>query len=484
MASSGTVPLSVSPPAQQVNAPVQVPTGSAAAQGAPLIAPWVTRSVGLTWTQYISSGSSLATRAWNATFSAAVGPNSTNGTPSLSSAARQSGFASELTTGSTLWGASVESFQTRYQVADINSSRLTNALNPTVAGNSSRFRATSPGARPLPVQPLNLTGAPTVISLYAEHRSVLDDGRFSAISGLRATGMTGSALQLEPRLSIADRITDRITVTSGYGRSHQFIQSLRNPDSPLSTLVGVDFPVAAGVGGVPVASASTITGGVSALAGSHLHVALDWYKRWSNGLAIADPAGISVFAIRGIAVANTQSTGMSAAVEGDSDRLTWQVTYGAGRTVSSPSSRGILPSNGIAQTGTAALGFRFDGATRFRIASWVGDGASNAGPSLFSADPDRGRLDRDNATVPRAGQQFDPELADQYPFPPYVRVDLGAMHDWRLGTGRGKLELSLTLANLFNRSNIAAYFPTVAGTTARAITSAGRAVQVGITWHE
>jgi len=65
----------------------------------------------------------------------------------------------------------------------------------------------------------------------------------------------------------------------------------------------------------------------------------------------------------------------------------------------------------------------------------------------------------------------------------YLRFDLGVTREWRTGPGRGRLATFLTVANLFNHTNIAAYLPGATLTAVRPITLAPREVVAGITWH-
>ncbi len=454
--------------------PAPIATDSATAR---LTSPWHTQTIGATWTRYIAPSRVIETRAWDARFDALVSnaTGATSAATSLASTARQTGVSSELRDDASTIGVMVEKLGTSY---DVTAPPL--ASQPAPA-NASRF-----GSDHMMIAgptPLALSAAPVIITAYGERRFQSDGGAVVTTAGLRGAELTGAHLEWDPRLSVVARLSDAVTWNAGVARMHQFVQSLTNPFSPLSGIIGAEFPLAAGDGGIPVASADMLTSGFSARLGAHTVASLDGYeRRFANVVAPDDGSG-ALFPIRDIHTTSGRAAGLAAAASGSTGPLAWQVGYRLGVTSFYGVEAAHDPgSRNVAQDANGSLAFHVRDATQLRLTAWGGNGGLPTdfdGASMM--DVFRNHVGSDDAASSRIDHDARAVTPDQYRVPPYMRVDLGAEHEWRVSSNADVVTMSLTLANVFNRANLAGYVP-VQGLASTAGLSP-RALLIGLGWR-
>jgi hypothetical protein len=414
---------------------------------------WGTGTMGLVWTQRLGSAVQMESHVSAARFSATVPAAADSTRHSLADGVSQAELATQLTWASVRVGASLDVLNVGYRVLD----------------------AATDLARP----PLDLAGAPTILSAFAERHWGPADGAWRITTGVRGMALVGLTARLEPRVDGELRVLPGLTATVGYARTHQAVQSLRNPESPLGAEVGVDLPVVAGAGGVPLAQSDVGTAGIVAQLGTTTRLSFDGYARALSGLAVADPMQRSMFAAMGFARASAHVDGLAAQLNGARGRLTWQASYGVGRTIESAGGVSYHATSELGQTGSAALGISVDRLTQVRLAGWAGFG--QRAPGLDGTT--LGHDDDDLVTGPGA---VDHDLATSWAvaarLPPYLRADLQLTHQWQTGPARGRLSTFVTLANIFNHVNLAGDVPASPGGSLRSVTLMPRTVLVGLSW--
>src|SRR5258705_7362698 len=212
--------------------------------------------------------------------------------------------------------------------------------------------AVSPDSQPVFPQPLHLSSTPSVASFALERKQVLGL-RWTLSSGVRATESTSDRLRWEPRVSLGFAPKDGIALSVGYAKSHQYIQSLRNEESLLDAIIGIDLPVAVGASGVPVASGDEVVGIGSILLGSNVRITINGYSRWADGIVLVAPVSVRPFATQTFARGEGRAWGGGLALAGNAGPLEWIRGYALSQVRRAAFSRSYHPS--FAPTHSASL---------------------------------------------------------------------------------------------------------------------------------
>jgi hypothetical protein len=430
-----------------------LPYGESFSSNATTAIPWSTGTLGAVWTQRLGAATTLASHVSVARFGATV-PAAVDSThQSLDDGVLQTELATQLSWHAVTAGLSLD-------VLDVNY-RVTNAATPATG-----------------LQPVSFRGTPTIAAAFVERRWGPADSAWHITTGLRGMALFGTTARLEPRVDAALRITPGLIATLGYARTHQAVQSLRNAESPLGAEIGVDLPVAAGTGGVPLAQSDVGTAGIIANIGAAGRLSVDGYLRALSGLAIADPLQPTLFSTTGFVRASARVEGLAAQLNGSRGRFAWQLGYGAGRTIQSAGGIQYEAPSDLGQTASVALGVGLDRLTQIRFAGWAGFGQHVPGLDGTSL----GRDDGDPTSPGTVDHDLTTSWATATRLPPYLRFDVQLAHQWRVGPARGRLSTYVTLANMFNHSNIAAQVRTGTGGALRNVTLLPRTVLFGLGW--
>jgi hypothetical protein len=444
--------------------------GSAGGQDPTLEVPWHSRTVGSVWTQQVSPTRTLVTRMWNAQFETTANSSARGLGGSLSNWAREAGFGTQLNLASLSVGVSAQSVRTSYnKVAppdgDLRSLKGGGVDTDTTVATQSSYP---------------LRGRSTILAAYAERRWGNAKDRWTATSGIRATALSGGTPLLEPRLSMSVDLPHAVVATVGYASTHQFVQSVRDVTSAGGVLVPVSFPVAAGPGGAPVASAQSFTADLSRDFGTFARLTIDAYDRKFKG--VITPAVSSSFAATGESfnTMNGRTIGIGTSLQSVAKNVTTRMTYGVQHTTLSPESVSYLSPTELAQTVTAAVEWRAAPMTRLRILSSIG----SSFPTTSFADGDvvESGANFGGDVIGGESRSLDGEQITSDRLPVYMRTDLSAIREWST-SDRGKLGLTLTLANVFNRSNMIAFLPGDGHGGEQVIALTPRSFLAGITWR-
>jgi len=430
--------------------------------------PWSTATAGVVWTQSLGADTRLDSHVSTARFDASIPAAADSSGRSLGDGVRQTELATQLSWRAMAFGATLDALNVSYRAGQAAAASPGATLNPEELTGDPR--------RP----PLALVGAPILASAFAERHWGPADSAWHVTTGVRGMALLGTTARLEPRLDASLRVLPGVIATIGYGRTHQAVQSLRNAESPLGVALGIDLPVAAGTGGVPLAQSDVGTAGVITQLGAVGRLSVDGYVRALSGLAVADPLRSSLFAGSGFARASARVTGLAAQLDGARGPFTWQTGYGVGRTVESAAGLSYYPTSELGQTGSAALGFAVDRLTQLRLAGWAAFGQRAPGLDGMAVGHD------DDGSSPSTTGLVDHTLTTAWAattrLPSYLRADLQLAHQWQTGPASGRLSTYLTVANLFNHANIATQVPTGTGGSLRGLTLLPRTVLVGVSW--
>jgi hypothetical protein len=392
---------------------------------------WHSRSFGVDWGRAIGDGVALRIRGWNARgeAEAAWRPTEDSGFRLESEREDQGLFAAvERSSAGRLTGAGirVQRSRTSYRAATREGSGIGSSLD-----------ARTPLA-----------------AVFVQHRRPVTSG-LTADAALSATGAAGNVhfgLQSELRW----RPSPAASISGSYARSHQFSQSLRNPESVVGGVFPADLYVGAGAPGIPVARSDRAVVGAELLARSGVRVGAQMYLSEFDGLLLVAPRAGTPFATEGFLTGGGASRGLSleAAVSGARYGVTasygWQrvrVTYGdssyaPGYGTSHLIETGVIvfpaPTASIRLGLTGAIGRRGSGvlgAFEWESCNLLDQGCEFGG----SPTHDTGRL---GATR----------------LPAYFRLDLGLRKHWHLEVAGRDVELALfgTVTNLLGRRNVLA----------------------------
>jgi hypothetical protein len=444
--------------------------GMAAAALSPNAVPWSTATGGLVWTQQLGAGARLDTRLSTSRFVTTVPGVADSLGPTLGDGVQQTELSSQLGWQAMTFGVSMDALNVSYRVS---------GLPTAAAGHAMPF---APPAMMPNLTPLALASAPTTAAAFLERRWGPDDGdsTWHITTGVRGMTVLGMTARLEPRVDASVRVLGGVTLTAGYARTHEVVQSLRNTESPLGVELGLDLPVATSPGGVPLAQSDVGTAGITTALGAAGKLSVDGYVRALSGLAIANPLEPGVFAATSFARASAHVGGVAALLQGGDGPVTWQAGYGVGRTVESADGLRYHPTSELGETGSAALGFALDRLTEIRLAGWAAFGQRAPGLDVMSVS--HGDEAGAPSTLGLAQRDIGMPWATTLRLPPYLRADLQLAHRWRTGPASGRLSTYVTVANMFNHANLVDALPTGPGGSLRGIPLLPRTLLVGIGW--
>lgn len=303
-------------------------------------------------------------------------------------------------------------------------------------------------------------GCESSLALFTDYTARVDT-RWDVRPGARAMLLASGPLLFEPRVSVAFRATPALSIGAGVARGYQTVQSLRNPESPASSVFGADLPVLA-LGDIPIGRSDEATLGVEARKGEQVRLTLDGYARRLTGLVLVAPGSGVPFALSAPSFGDGSAWGLGTTLDVRMDRWTTHLTGAVGRTQlrvrgdesEVDASLTFQPGFATTHSVTGAVGYRVGDRTTLRsavFARWgrrttMFDGALDwEGCDIFDGGCEiAGSPTRSVGAV--AGARL----------PAYLRWDIGARHGWttQLAGRAAELEAHATLRNLLDRRNL------------------------------
>jgi hypothetical protein len=423
---------------------------------------WSTEAHGASWRHRAGARAMVEARAWGGASRVGAGWTSDSQALRLDNVVRYLGVASSVSwshdAGSATAGLTVERLQARYDVSPL-------------AGSA---------ADATPAAWLHRSSAPTVAAPYAQAWWTLGEG-WTLGTGARATVVQGAQVRLEPRLSITAAPWRRVTVAGGYARTHQHLQSLRNEESIVDAVIGVDLPVAFGGTGVPIARSDELAARVTAMLGGGTSITVDGYTRWLDGIVLVAPVTSDPFATRAFAHGGGEARGVSVALAREAERLTVRGGYAFGTVTRSPGDRRYAPSFAPTHAASLAAGYRVGGRTRLRSAV-----TATSGRPTTPVEGDFGLTwenplyrEREITRSPRAAEG----ALNAARLPVYVRFDAGVRHDVDVPGSRARLSAYLNVDNVMSRRNVLAYRAPVDVELQRPVAMLPLSTTFGLEWR-
>jgi hypothetical protein len=392
---------------------------------------WDSRSAGADWSRALAGGRRVQVQAWNARGEAEAGWRTGRSSSLLLEADRED--------------------QGMLATVERSYGRRFTGIGVRVQRSRTSYH----------VSPLGGTGAGTTLdsriplaSLLARHREPLAGG-LSADVALSATAAAGD-LHLAPQAELRWRAAPWLSMAGSYARSHQFAQSLRNPESVGGGIFPADLFLGTGAPGVPVARSDRMILGADLRPFPGVRLGTQAYFARFDGLLLVAPATGGPFATGDFAEGRGTAQGVSveAALSGPwyGALANWglqdvRTLYGAsGYTPGHGTSHLVELGLIVFPTPTASIRLGFTGALGRR------------GTGLLGA------FEWESCNLLDQGCEFagspshDTRHLGGTRLPDYLRLDLGVRKHWHLGIGGRDVELGVfgTVTNLFSRRNVLA----------------------------
>jgi hypothetical protein len=388
---------------------------------------WHSQSLGGEW-QGSVGGARLLVRGWRATGDANALWSNDAGPESLRAERRDEGIMATVELGRrsrrTTFGLRARDSHTLYRIGESANESASFAL-----------RQRTPVVAPFIVQRASIG-----------RRTELDLAVVAPVADGRA--------HLGPRGRLRSRVSNSLTLSGSYSRTHQFAQSLRNAESIVGHIFPVDMFVGAGAAGLPVARSDEGVVGLEYRPLAGFRLAAQGYARGFRRLALVAPVDADPYAITGFVEGSGRARGFSFDAALSGARYGLIIAYGFQHTRLAYGDTTYVPEHGSSHLIDAGL-IVFPSVTssiRVGITSVLGRRTTRlVGPIEWEAC---NILDR-GCEFAGSPQDRDEPLGAS-PLPAYVRMDLGLRKHWHLSLG-GRDELLgafATITNVLGRTNV------------------------------
>jgi hypothetical protein len=357
-------------------------------------------------------------------------------------------------------------FTSGFQVERFSSTYIVNRIDSTVPSSDESL--------------LQRSAAPLIRSLFAEERwSPVGD--WTIVAGFRAAFVPGRAPRGEPRISLAFHPENRVHLSVGYARMHQFTQSLRGEESFLGTIVGPDFLAGVGAERIPVANSNEITASVTIPVAKESRLRFDWYGRNLSNLILPASANLDPFASRDYAIGSGEAWGLAASVESRIRRVSLNAAYSLGFARRVTDSVQFRPAFAASRSASLAIGYDASARTSFHSVMWVAAGRRT---TLLSDDIGWDTRDPFSGAREVSGSpQRTQGPLDGTRLPLYLRFDVGARHAMSLWRTRAEVTGFAGVNNVFGRKNTTGYVQSAGTSTRRDLRMLPPSVVLGLEWR-
>jgi hypothetical protein len=258
-----------------------------------------------------------------------------------------------------------------------------------------------------------------------------------------------------PRLQLRWAPSRQVAVTGSLSRSHQFAQSLRNPESVVGNVFPADLYLGAGTAGVPVAQSDLAVLSADYRPTSGVRAGVQAYARRFEGLVLVAPRDGGPFASHGFGLGTGHARGGSVDLAVGTARTGILASYGLQHTRYVHERSSYAPDHGAAH--------RLEGGLVYFPGPTVSLRLGSAGIWGRRAALVRGGLEWESCNLLDRGCEFSgAPVADTsalgISLPAYFRIDLSARKHWHLQLGGRDASVALfaTVTNLFGRRNLLA----------------------------
>lgn len=391
---------------------------------------WHSSSMGIEWRRAFS-GVEIGVTGWTAGSDASSRWTARTGPLGLSSERRDVGMmaTAQRRTGAgvTAAGLRVERSRTSYEI-----------------------RSDSAGA-----SPRSLAATTPVATAFGQHTQSM--GRRSDFTLGAALAIADGGMRLGPRAQVRWRPVERLRLSAGYARVHQFAQSLRNSESVVGTIFPVDLFIGTGAPGVPTGRSDQGAVAAEYLPADGVRLGLQAYRRVSDGLVLVAPREGGPFSAGPFAVGSGSATGLALDGAVSTARYGIVASYGIQRVRLEYAESGYVPDHGTTHLLEGGI-IVFPAAT---LSLRVGATAALGRRTTTAA----GGLEWEACNLLDKGCEFtgspsyDGEQLGSTPLPAYLRVDLGVRKHWHFDFAGRDATVALfgTVTNLLDRKNVLTY---------------------------
>lgn len=328
---------------------------------------------------------------------------------------------------------------------------------------------------------LDLRSSQKMVSTYLEHRWIARD-QWIVNNGMRAVFADRRGVALEPRFSVHYRPDARVTLSGGYARVHQYVQSLRNAESLLTAAFGAEPLVTADAEIVPVGRSDQLTAAFEARLSSRLVLTVDGHVRWLDDLVLVAPVTAQPFAINGFEQGKGRAIGTGAALFYRGDRVDAEAIVEWSRVERQTGDITYNPGFERRRTLMTAASYRLTPQTKVRTAFQAAAGRPT---SLIREGFDWGTFDRLSGEVEFSGTPLRvSETVNGERLPSYVRLDVGIRREWNpsLFGLSGSVMAYLDVTNVLGRENAVGYAITPSEPERRGLHLLPASATFGLEW--
>ena len=295
-----------------------------------------------------------------------------------------------------------------------------------------------------------------VATASARHRQAVG-GAFEVTVGT-SLAAARDRVHLGPSARLLWKPSTRLEFSGSYARTHQFAQSLRNPESVVGNIFPADLYIGAGAPGVPVARSQLYVLASSYRPRNGLRLGAQAYGRRSDRILLVAPVEGEPFTTTGaFTVGSGASYGVSADVALSARRYGLVVCYGLQQARLEYGSAAYVPENGARHTFEGGLIVFPSTTTSIRLgltaalgrrATAIADGFEWEATNILDRGSEFG-----------GSPYYGGEPLSGTALPGYYRVDLGLRKEWHVGVAGRDATLALfgTATNLFGRRNYLTY---------------------------
>lgn len=425
---------------------------------------WSSHTVGLVWKGDVRPTTALRLRLWRTAFDGHADWAAPERPLGMQSGLQEYGIGADVERrargGFFAGGVRVVDRTSSYRVASLGGRSIGNALRTS----------------------FGVAGRSPLLALYAEHRA-LGGTRWALLSGIRAEFGVGRIPATDPRISLRFTPGDRLTLLAGYGRMHQFTQSLGNDESLVDALVGVGLPALANGKDRPVAVADQVSIGARVSLGVHTRLSVESYARRLGHLMLVAPGALDPFARAIVPSGSGRAFGASAWFEHTGARLSLLSGYTYGVTDREVGGVRYMPTFGAQHAVVASLALHLDHRTDLQLI-FRGDGGRRGRTHAGVLEWPVGTILTEVADL-SGTPVLSADAVGASPLRPYARTDLIVQHEWRVAAAsvRGRLTGRLRVENVFSRSNALGVYVPPAGGPRRVLPMSPRALRIGLAWE-
>jgi hypothetical protein len=328
---------------------------------------------------------------------------------------------------------------------------------------------------------LNLRSSQKIVSTYLEHRWIARD-HWIVNNGMRAVFTDGHGVALEPRFSVHYRPDERVTLSAGYARVHQYVQSLRNEESLLNAAFGSEPLVTADSENVPVSRSDQLTAALEARLSDRLLLTVDGYLRWLDDLVLVAPTTAQPFAITGFERGEGRAIGTGVALFYRGDRVDAEAIVEWNTIQRKSADITYHPGFERSRSLVTAASYRLTAQTKVRTAFQAVAGRPTSpiqeGFVWETFDQLSGEVEFSGTPLRLSETVNDERL------PAYVRLDVGLRREWNpslLGLS-GSVMAYLDVTNVLGRENVLGYGVKPSGFERRDLRLLPASVAFGLEW--